>query len=176
MNFEKQERYLVLKLKDIENYLNPALKDQAAQASQVINLSRKLDSKPILECVVIESDWKCYKDAWHLVELEVSGDSSSRQITQIQDRNAELQAQVERLREFIAKGVECLDDKAETIDLCLWGARELLNETPAQSLNAIKADAVEDFASEMGDELTCVQTYDDLECAVNQYANKLRGE
>lgn len=62
-----------------------------------------------------------------------------------------LKAHVDRLRDFISKGVQWCDDESETINLCSWDARELLNETPEQSLAEIKAAAIEEATEECQD-------------------------
>lgn len=82
----------------------------------------------------------------------------------------ELKAHVERLSEPLQQAVEWCDDTTETVSLCLWDVRELLNETPAQSLNEIKAQAIEEAIDNV-----------DWHCGLSpeallDYAKQLRGE
>lgn len=67
---QREQRYVVLKLKDIDAYLELWERDALAAMLQKINYYRAEEGKEDLECVVIEHDWSCYEDAWMLVERE----------------------------------------------------------------------------------------------------------
>ncbi len=66
--FKRENRYLVLKRKDIEKYLNREDKMRLNRISRDIANSRTDDEKPPLECVVVESDWPIYDSVWAMVE------------------------------------------------------------------------------------------------------------
>lgn len=53
--FKREERYIVLKLKHLTE-------------EEIENLYSY--NHAAVECVVIESDWKCYEEAWKMVEKE----------------------------------------------------------------------------------------------------------
>lgn len=60
---ELENRYLVIKQKDIESILSPSEKIRLACMADKINESRKSDGRDLLKCVVIESDWPEYQAA-----------------------------------------------------------------------------------------------------------------
>lgn len=70
--FEKEDRYVVIKRKDIKKYLGTRDLTQLNTILDKIEMCRKLDARRNLECVVVESDWKCYGEVWKLVEKEAS--------------------------------------------------------------------------------------------------------
>lgn len=57
--FVREDRYLVIKLKDLQTLKRRVLE----------SLLDSMYIEPV-ECVVIESDWDVYEDAWKLVEKE----------------------------------------------------------------------------------------------------------
>jgi hypothetical protein len=68
--FKKEERYIVFKIKDIHNYLVPDERANLERLAGIINISRNLDKRPFMECVVVEHDWLIYDDVWNLVQAE----------------------------------------------------------------------------------------------------------
>ncbi len=60
--FKREERYLVLKLKD----LSPAAEEHIRQYVAARNL-------PNRQCVVVESDWPEYELVWTMIEARVAG-------------------------------------------------------------------------------------------------------
>lgn len=74
---EREERYLVIKRKDIANYLTPEDKCRMAHITNDIDQGRQADDKPPLVCAVIESDWPMYEQTWKAVEDWVDGKSDS---------------------------------------------------------------------------------------------------
>lgn len=87
----------------------------------------------------------------------------------------ELKAHVERLSEPLQQAVEWCDDTTETVSLCLWDVRELLNETPAQSLNEIKAAAIDEAVKKYENKGACDGNYIYSDGLLD-YAKQLRGE
>lgn len=76
-NFKREERYIVLKLSDMDTN----------QTNAVRYLIKNLEI-PTRECVVVEEDWNIYDTVWDLVQLEYynafSSDFSDR-LFQIMD-------------------------------------------------------------------------------------------
>lgn len=68
---QRENRYVVLKNKDIENYLTDAEHNQLDDLCRKINRSRLLDEKEIVQCVVVEHDWPEYKTTWSAIESRV---------------------------------------------------------------------------------------------------------
>ena len=64
----RETRYVVLKLRDIDNYLGDndmlALQDMCSKVAA----GRSQDGKPPLDCVVVESDWPEYDPVWTMIE------------------------------------------------------------------------------------------------------------
>lgn len=71
--FAKEDRYLVLKRSDIETGLNEEQKNILFHLAQIVGCERRRKGKPVLECVVVESDWPNYSDVWASVESVANG-------------------------------------------------------------------------------------------------------
>jgi hypothetical protein len=69
--FVREPRYVVLKLKDFDAAgVTPAERKAFNAVCDKINSYRIGAGKGLLYCVVIESNWKCYEQAWGLVKAE----------------------------------------------------------------------------------------------------------
>ena len=65
--FEREDRYLVMKRKDLLRLLpDKDLEDLA-------RIAKKLEAAAPLECVVVESDWPEYESVWKMIEDRVTG-------------------------------------------------------------------------------------------------------
>lgn len=84
-NFKRERRYLVLKTKHLTQEHCQKLADIADSVNH-----------PLLECVVVESDWPNYEDTWQAIEQVANGEYQSPYalIERLQNRIAELEAQV----------------------------------------------------------------------------------
>jgi hypothetical protein len=69
--FMREQRYVVVKIKDI---VAAGCTPEEIAAFNVlcdrVAAYRTTAGKPPLECVVVESDWRCYKRTWNLVRDE----------------------------------------------------------------------------------------------------------
>lgn len=70
---KREERYLVFKLSDVEEHFTPGEKQQLARLAEVQRVGRSESGKPLLECVVVESDWPEYEPTWKAIETRVTG-------------------------------------------------------------------------------------------------------
>lgn len=70
--FKREERYLVLKVTDIEKYCPKGIQNALKAISNNIDCSRIRDGKEPIEAVVIERGWECSEQAWSLVEAEIN--------------------------------------------------------------------------------------------------------
>ncbi len=70
---ERENRYIVIKAKDADKYLNDLEKDKLAAVCASINDGRAIDNKPEVECVVVESDWPEYDQTWRAIAARVDG-------------------------------------------------------------------------------------------------------
>ena len=71
--FEREERYIVFKLSDVEEHFTPSEKQQLARLAEVQRVGRSEAGKPPLECVVVEKDWPEYEPTWKAIEARVAG-------------------------------------------------------------------------------------------------------
>lgn len=70
---KREQRYLVLKIADIERELSPFQRGQLAEYAAVVEIGRASRGKPPLECVVVESDWPEYEPVWKMIADRVDG-------------------------------------------------------------------------------------------------------
>lgn len=70
MTFQREHRYVVLKIKDIDNALELWERDQLINICNKILAYRESTDRDPLECAVVESDWACYDEVWNLIEQE----------------------------------------------------------------------------------------------------------
>lgn len=74
--FKREDRYLVIKRKDIESALNEQQKMQLFYLARLVEADRLRRGKSNLECVVVESDWTNYQEVWRTVEAVERGSYS----------------------------------------------------------------------------------------------------
>ncbi len=70
--FEREGRYLVLKLKDTEKYLTETERLQLRIIADRITEGRVRSGKSCLQCVVVEEDWPMYEQTWQQIERWVN--------------------------------------------------------------------------------------------------------
>lgn len=79
--FEREQRYIVLKVKDIEAaHFDGKTLAALNYITTEIDANRKGDGKQPLQCVVVESDWPEYEPTWRAIEQRVSGASAPAQV------------------------------------------------------------------------------------------------
>lgn len=64
----RETRYYVFKLKDVENWLLPSEQHMLAAIQERLNYGRECVAKAPLKCVVVESDWPEYEPTWKAIE------------------------------------------------------------------------------------------------------------
>jgi hypothetical protein len=74
--FKRENRYVVLKVKDIQDYGSAAQLDVLKGLLSDINTCRAGDGKRELKCVVIEDDWPEYEKVWAMIEARCSAGSA----------------------------------------------------------------------------------------------------
>ena len=70
--FEREERYLVFRLADVEKDFFPSEISQLLRLYETQQNRRKQRGKPPLECVVVEADWPEYEPMWRAIEARVT--------------------------------------------------------------------------------------------------------
>lgn len=70
---QRENRYTVLKNKDILAYLTDDEREQLDDLCRTINRSRLISGKEILQCAVVENDWPEYEQVWSMIAARVDG-------------------------------------------------------------------------------------------------------
>ena len=91
MKFERENRYIVIKLKDIEEFdsdidqkfpvtgpdINEKLRRKiyryVDEIDGILGMSSRAEKTKNRECVVVESDWPEYEQVWAMIERRMSG-------------------------------------------------------------------------------------------------------
>jgi len=72
MVFKREDRYVVLKIKDLHEYLPQPLIDHLCSIALEVAAGRRMAGKEPLECVVVESDWPEYEPTWAAIEARMA--------------------------------------------------------------------------------------------------------
>ena len=71
--FQREERYIVFKLSDVERYLTDADRAYLAMMKNEIDAGRDCANKPPFKGLIVESDWPEYEPTWKAIEARVTG-------------------------------------------------------------------------------------------------------
>ena len=72
--FAREDRYIVLKRREIRNALTDLEREILISICDKIHDYRcRIMEKPPLECVVVENDWPEYEPTWKVIEKRVKG-------------------------------------------------------------------------------------------------------
>jgi hypothetical protein len=71
---DREKRYTVFKDKDIYKYLTADEMECFDRVCSTIMRGRIMDNKPLLDCVVVESDWPEYEKVWGMIEARVDAE------------------------------------------------------------------------------------------------------
>ena len=96
---EREERYVVLKIKDIEHFLSTSQKDDLHDIRGTIDAYRRMTKKGELKAVVVESDWPEYERVWKMIEARVDGNVEEDLVTL--RRKAELFDMIRNLMGYV---------------------------------------------------------------------------
>ncbi|EJL6373685.1 hypothetical protein VCSRO70_1479 [Vibrio cholerae] len=107
--FVREDRYLVLKRSDIETGLDEEQKSILFHLAQIVGCERRSKGKPVLECVVVESDWPNYAEVWKSVESVANGNYKSS------DSVSEQDALIQRMFDAGFFGALCYDELMESL-------------------------------------------------------------
>ena len=77
--FRREQRYIVFKMKELAK-VGLTFEERCALNSLAnkIHALQKEGERPPIECLVIEPDWRCYNEAWALVEREYNEDQEAK--------------------------------------------------------------------------------------------------
>jgi hypothetical protein len=80
--FKREQRYVVLKIKDLLAHVPPAMIEQVDVVGQMIAEGRARDGKPPFNAVVVEQDWPEFDLIWEIIEARMSGEGNDlRRVT-----------------------------------------------------------------------------------------------
>lgn len=68
---EREQRYLVLKYKDVANYLSGEDAVALIELAKKVDVGRRSAGKREIECVCVESDWPEYNEVWAMITARV---------------------------------------------------------------------------------------------------------
>lgn len=71
MEMQRETRYVVLKLKDIDAFLNAEERLKLHSICEKIRIGRSVTGRRRLDCIVVESDWPEYGSTLAAIELRV---------------------------------------------------------------------------------------------------------
>lgn len=77
-DFQREDRYLVLKHTDAKAALDTNEQAQLAALVSKIDGWRRRNNKDILQAVVVEHDWPEYEPTWKAIERRVPGQNEPR--------------------------------------------------------------------------------------------------
>lgn len=91
-NFIKEDRYLVMKRSEIDSGLDAEQKSILFHLAQKVAAERHSLGKPVLECVVVESDWSNYNEVWESLESVANGvyQDSGQTVNRLTEENDKL--------------------------------------------------------------------------------------
>lgn len=76
--FQREPRYVVLKIKDILAYLTPAQIRQLDKIGETIAANRAFHGKPPFNAVVVEQDWPEFEPTWAAIEARMTANVKLR--------------------------------------------------------------------------------------------------
>lgn len=71
--FQRETRYVVLKLKDVEHYVTPEGQRDLDLICAAVNAGRAMEERGRLGCVVVERDWPEFEPTWAAIESRMTG-------------------------------------------------------------------------------------------------------
>ena len=74
---ERENRYIVLKRKDIDKHLTDEAKEELENILMALSIAKQPDidtgAEAEIDCVVVEKDWPMYEKTWRSIEEWVDG-------------------------------------------------------------------------------------------------------
>jgi len=82
----KEQRYVVLKMSDIEEFLNESQKIQLSNICFRVEQSRLLHKKESLKAVVVEHDWPEYEPTWDAIEARINAEDINNTTESVEEK------------------------------------------------------------------------------------------
>ena len=111
---ERYNKYLVLKISDIEKYLSDDKQLKLDALATCIRLGRLNDGKHDQQYVCIAADWPMYEQVWSMVESFVDGkpneiEQLTARVRELEEENASLKRDAEQWRAYQKRKQDLLD-------------------------------------------------------------------
>ena len=71
--FNREDRYIVFKLSDVERYLTDKDRAHLAMMKREIDAGRDCANKPPFKGLIVEADWPEYEPTWRAIAARVTG-------------------------------------------------------------------------------------------------------
>ncbi len=91
--FEREVRYVVLKIKDALAYLSACQLDRLQEIGEAVAAGRAEAGKPPFNAVVVEQDWPEFDLVWQMIEARMKGQSYHLILPPLADRFSALKAE-----------------------------------------------------------------------------------
>ncbi|MGR9053824.1 MAG: hypothetical protein ACU84J_14355, partial [Gammaproteobacteria bacterium] len=99
---EREERYLVFKIKDVANYFSIDEREKLVGLHKKVSDCRVRSGKQILECAVVESDWPEFEPTWQAVSDRVDSENGVEVTTNKVAEDTNISFEIGRLLIYIA--------------------------------------------------------------------------
>ncbi len=86
MNVKREQRYIVIKKKDADEFLTDTEMTKLLEILDAINMGRRDDGKNPIQGVVVEHDWPMYEATWTAVLCHAK-DASFKEMKEIFEGN-----------------------------------------------------------------------------------------
>lgn len=85
MTFQRENRYIVLKVSDYNQCLTDKEAIELSNIVYKVDAYRRKQGKDILQTVVVERDWPEYEPVWQMIEARVSGAQTAQAVPLLSD-------------------------------------------------------------------------------------------
>ena len=110
--FEREFRYYVFKVKDVEEYCTKYSISSLNEIGKVIEVGRNLSGKPPFACVVVENDWPMYEAVWKAIEDYRESEIFEKELSCL--NTEQLKVRVRTQRKSIKKLQATIEELKET--------------------------------------------------------------
>ena len=135
---DRYNKYLVLKIADIEKYLSDEKQLKLDALVTCIRVGRLNDGKRDQEYVCVAADWPMHEQVWGMVEAFVDG--KPNEIEQLQANVSELEEENDTLRRIHKESIDILVKELSDKDYEYNQKTNRLIERHAEQLNRCDAE------------------------------------
>lgn len=165
--FTKEDRYLVIKRKDIRKYLDNDETNALYRLADTVAGGREAAGKIPLECVVVESDWTIYPKVWEMIEGKSMDKQPVRTKTEYVKVEYSQAWEVVKIRE---EGAELFKDESGTLHISRLNSIALRAQSGYPFYRKVEKPATwQDITCDFFNEYpTVLDTVESIKAAINQ--------